>query len=66
MRKLCIVFATLLTASGCATSRGVVDIRIPPSLSNSAAPAVRIEKVTDRRTFQIKPPQPSIPSLKGD
>jgi hypothetical protein len=51
--------------TGCATNRGILDSR-PSSVSNPAVgPAVKIVRVTDRREFQLKPRDPSTPSLKG-
>ncbi|HYC55613.1 MAG TPA: flagellar biosynthesis protein [Candidatus Binatia bacterium] len=56
--------AMLAGASGCATSRGVLDIR-QPSLANPATgPAIKIVEVRDQRKFEVAPNQPSIPSLK--
>jgi len=55
----------MLILAGCATSRGVMDVK-PKSVANPASgPAVTIARVTDRREFQLKPPDPSIPSLKN-
>ncbi len=54
----------MLTLAGCATSRGIMDIQ-PKSVANPASgPIVKIARVTDQREFQLKPPDPSIPSLK--
>lgn len=53
-------------AAGCATSRGVVDVRVPETANPDTANLVKITEVRDLRVFQIKPPQPSTPSLKND
>lgn len=50
--------------SGCAVGRGVVDVQVPPSSSPDAGTPVKIVSVVDKRVFQEKPPQPSMPSLK--
>jgi hypothetical protein len=62
---MCVVVAILLSVAGCATSRGVVDIRIPVTLASAAARTVKLVEVLDNRSFQRKPSDPSIPSLKG-
>lgn len=53
-------------ATGCATSRGIVDVRVPEMANPDTATLVKITEVRDLRVFQIKPPQPSTPSLKND
>jgi len=54
----------MLLLAGCATSRGIMDVE-PKFVANPASgPAVKIAQVIDRRKFQLKPPDPSIPSLK--
>lgn len=53
-------------ATGCATSRGIVDVRVPETANPDTATLVKITEVRDLRVFQIKPPRPSIPSLKND
>ena len=59
-----IVIATL--ATGCATSRGVLDIR-PQSIPENPTQgrALVIANVVDNRHFELKPESPDIPSLKG-
>jgi hypothetical protein len=59
------VFSSVLFLSGCATSRSVIDIPIPASgeISKSNGKEVYINSVTDRRLFEIKPSDPSTPSL---
>jgi len=55
--------------SGCATSRGLIQIPTPQHLTNSqevlASKKAVIVVVKDNRTFQDKPPTADIPSLKG-
>jgi hypothetical protein len=59
------VAATLLLfgvlSVGCATT---LDVRVPAATNPTAGPAVTFVRVTDRREFQRKPPEASIPSLK--
>jgi len=57
---------SFLLLTGCATTRGVLDVRVPAGTNASSGPAVRIERVTDRRVFEIDPRQANIPSLKHD
>jgi len=69
MRRLVSVvplLACLFTAVGCATTRGVIDIPARAAPNPSSAPAVRIDRVTDRRVFEINPRQANIPSLMND
>lgn len=51
--------------SGCATSRGVVSLTAPTSdtLAGSNGIAVHIHSVIDKRTFEVAPRSPNIPSL---
>jgi len=52
-------------SSGCATSRGILDIQIPAPANPAGGEAYKIVEVRDRRAFELKPAQPSIPSLKN-
>jgi hypothetical protein len=52
-------------ATGCATSRGVVEIQIPEANDPLSESAYKIVSVEDRRNFELKPQPPSIPSLKN-
>ncbi len=62
---VCLLMFALL-ASGCATTRGEINLRVlPPANPTSGAP-VKIAQVKDRRVFQINPRDPSIPSLMDD
>jgi uncharacterized lipoprotein YajG len=58
--------ACLLLLTGCATTRGVIDIPAKVGANPSGGPAVRIDRVTDRRVFEINPRQANIPSLMND
>ena len=49
---------------GCATSRGILEVPLIAGDNPIQGREVKIVRVTDRRTFQLKPPDPSIPSLK--
>lgn len=55
----------LLMASGCATNRGILDVRVPDAGDPDSGPAVMIVRVTDNRSFELAPDSPSVPSLKG-
>jgi len=50
---------------GCATTRGTLDVVVPLPADPSDGIAVQIAHVVDARSFQARPPDPSIPSLKN-
>jgi hypothetical protein len=50
---------------GCATTRGELDVAVSLPQDPGGEPAFRVPEVTDRRVFQARPPNPSIPSLKN-
>jgi len=52
-------------ATGCATSRGVLDVKIPSTTNPTSGDAYKIVDVRDSRVFELKPSSPSIPSLKN-
>lgn len=54
-----------LLGSGCATNRGVLDVRINKLQNPASGRTVTILRVTDNRVFEESPSIPSIPSLKG-
>lgn len=58
----------ITTLSGCATSRGLIQVPTPnTSASSQEVPSSKkaiIALVEDNRTFQDKPTTPDIPSLK--
>ena len=49
--------------TGCATSRGVVSPQMSAGANPQSGVAVRIVAVEDKRSFQVEPKHPSIPSL---
>ncbi len=53
------------SASGCATSRGILPIEVTPSSNPAEGHAFKITEVKDSRGFELRPPRPSIPSLKN-
>lgn len=59
-----IVAGFLLT--GCATSRGVLDLKVPDLPNPASSQTVKIVNVTDKRVFEIGPKKPSTPSLQND
>jgi len=52
--------------SGCATTRGVMEIQTEESVNPASGQAVKIVQVVDLRIFEIRPPSPDIPSLKNN
>jgi len=64
---LTLVFAiSVLFFTGCATKRGEVALQVPTSKVETApsnGKQVFINSVVDKRIFEVKPPQPSTPSL---
>lgn len=65
---LTLAFATsALFFTGCATKRGEVALQVPAATKAEVAPSngkqVYINSVVDKRIFEVKPPEPSIPSL---
>lgn len=60
-----VLFAGMVI-TGCATSRGVLDIQVLDIPNPNSSESVKIVEVSDNRVFEIKPKQPSIPSLKND
>lgn len=60
------LWAGLLIAAaltGCATSRGVVAPQMSAGVNPQSGVPVRIVTVEDKRSFQVEPSDPSIPSL---
>lgn len=55
-----------LFLTGCALTRGQVDLRVPQAANPSGNLVVKITEVIDRRVFEVAPPKPSIPSLSED
>lgn len=59
--------ATLLFQSGCVVGRRTLSLSVPTaSLPAATKGKVYVASVTDDRTFQNKPSDPSIPSIDGD
>jgi uncharacterized lipoprotein YajG len=57
-----LLIAVIIT--GCATSRSSLDVQIPKAQNaQSNGKQVFINSVSDKRTFQVNPPNPDIPSL---
>ena len=55
---------TILFCSGCALTRGELDIRVDLPANPPEGPTVWVAPPTDDRTFEHRPRRPSIPSLK--
>ena len=62
----CAAMGAMLLGSGCATSRGILDVQITVPKNPASGRTVSIVRVTDRRQFQEATREPSIPSLKGN
>jgi hypothetical protein len=60
---LCLVAGTL---AGCATGRDVISPKVEAAVNPAQGVPVRIVKVEDTRSFQVKPGTPSTPSLMDD
>ena len=62
-----LAFATsALLFSGCAAKRGEVALQVPTTKAetvSSNAQQIYINSVVDKRVFEVKPPEPNIPSL---
>lgn len=63
-----IMFLALAFLSGCATSRGEVQLSIPISVDTGLTNGkeIYINSVIDERVFEVKPKEPNIPSLDPD
>lgn len=62
--KLVSTLFIAIVVTGCATSRSSLDVQIPKSQNTqSNGKQVYINSVSDKRTFQVSPPNPDIPSL---
>jgi hypothetical protein len=61
-----IAIGILLLGSGCATNRGVLDVKIDVPENPVSDKAVSIVRVTDIRQFEVAPRDASVPSLRGD
>jgi hypothetical protein len=59
------VATALLLLSGCATSRGTLDYTPRASTNPGQGATLRIATVQDSRRFELRPSDPSIPSLKN-
>jgi len=60
-----LLLAGVLALSACATSRGVLDVERAVDENPATGQPVTFARVSDNRKFEIAPPIPSIPSLKG-
>ena len=62
--KLMIGILSALAIGGCATSRSTLDIQLPKGQqAQSNGKQVYLNSVVDKRSFQVNPPNPDIPSL---
>lgn len=63
---LCAGLCAAWALSGCATSRGIIDVRPKVVPAPASGPMVSLDAISDRRPFAIAPGDPSTPSLKDD
>lgn len=61
-----LLVAFAIVVSGCATTRGVLEVAAEESVNPESGQAVKIVQVVDTREFQIDPRQADIPSLKNN
>lgn len=61
--RLCTGLLIVAVLTGCAASRGVVAPQMSAGANPQSGVAVRIVTVEDKRSFQVEPNDPSIPSL---
>jgi hypothetical protein len=59
------LFIITILMSGCATNRGIIDLRVSTPENPQGGTLVKITRVTDSRVFELKPSSASIPSLKN-
>jgi uncharacterized lipoprotein YajG len=66
--SILVVFISVLFLSGCATSRSIIEVPLPASgeFSKSNGKEIFINTLTDKRVFEVKPREPSTPSLDPD
>ena len=64
--KAAFLIAVLIILSGCATSRGVIDVEEEALINPDNGFAFKFVRVTDKRDFQVSPRQADIPSLKNN
>ncbi len=62
--KAIIVLGFLMLVTGCATNRGMIDVRVVPTPDPQSSAVVKIVRVTDQRVFELRPTVASTPSLK--
>lgn len=68
MKKLTsalILLVVALAGTGCATSRGVIDVPEAISANPEVGRALKFTRVSDMREFELKPSTPDVPSLKN-
>lgn len=66
MLSVVVLGLAVLAAAGCATSRGVMEVETAESVNPDSGTAVRFAAISDKRTFEVNPDDPQIPSLKGN
>lgn len=60
-----LMMASLLIVNGCATNRGILNLRPTIVQQPASGQLVKIESVRDIRVFELRPRRPSIPSLRN-
>ncbi len=64
--KLLVMLVLVGIFSGCATNRGIIELNEEVSSNPETGTAIKFVRVSDKRVFQVSPPQANIPSLKYD
>ncbi len=57
--------AAAVLTSGCVTNRGVLNVQVKAPPNPASGKMIRIVRVTDKRKFEVRPTNPSTPSLRG-
>jgi hypothetical protein len=65
LRIVGMVMLAGLLGTGCATNRGILDVKVTEPQNPASGKAVVIARVTDNRVFELAPKEASIPSLRG-
>jgi len=63
--KNLLLLVSAIAITGCATSRGILEIETEVDENPVTGQAVTFVRVSDNREFFIDPPQANMPSLKG-
>ncbi len=62
--RIAMLILSCLLFSGCALTRGEVDIAVPEITNPDSSVVVKLTEISDRRVFEKNPRKANIPSLK--